>query len=133
MKKCIHQLETTSVCQLINDNNKEQLYRSRSFCLHGKRSSAKDGKSSMCEVYSFIIEPSLQRAVNLGELDEVPSLSSCTEYGHNLRSRKAGDCPSTIFIFTSRYFFQIFMSHVRDIIKEINEHNSVNYHIYILE
>lgn len=129
VKKRIQQLETTTVCQLIYDNEKEQRHRSRSFRLHGKKSSAKDAKSSMRELYSFIIVPSLQRAVDLGELDEVPSLCNVAEYGHNLKPRKVGDIPSTIFKFTSRYFFQTFMAHARDVIKEINERDGVNYRI----
>lgn len=129
LNKRISELETTTLCQLIHDNDREQRHRSKSFRLHGKKSIAKDARSSVKEVYDFVVVPSLQKAVDNGELDEVPPLTTTAEFGHNLRPKKEGDIPSTIFKFSSRYLYHTFMQYARDVIKEINVRDNESYRV----
>lgn len=118
--KKISELEAAAVAQINHNNDKEQRGRNRTVRIHNRKIKVKDARSSMLDSYDFIIKDSFDRALLAGEIDKVPSLQECGEMGHPLRSRKEGDTPAVLFRFTSRFFFNIFLKHARDIITERN-------------
>lgn len=113
-------LENAAKHQVIWNNDKGQRLRSRSFRLHNHRSEAKDAPGSMKDTYEFIIKPAFHRAVNCGDLDSIPLLQHCGEFGHPLKTKKEGSVPSIIFKFTSRLYFGIFLKHGRALVDEMN-------------
>ena len=118
-------LEQQVNSQLLWNNEREQRSRSRTFRLHNHRTSCSDAPSSMRDTYSFLIKPAFERAVACGEIEAVPSLQLCGEYGHPLRTKKEGDVPTVLFKFSSRYLFSIFLRHGRLVIDDMNKTRGV--------
>jgi hypothetical protein len=113
-------LENAAKAQVLWNNDKGQRLRGRSFRLHNHRSDAKDAPTSMKDTFEFIIKPAFQKAVECGDLESIPSLQGCGEFGHRLRVKKEGDVATVIFKFTSRFYFHIFLKHGRALVDDMN-------------
>lgn len=121
LKKRISFLENSVRAQAIWNNTREQRGRSKTFRLHNHRTEASTAPTSMSDTYDFVVLPAFNKAFACGDLDQVPSLATCAEYGHPLRPRSTTDIPSIIFRFTSRFYFNIFMKYGREVIDEMNQ------------
>ena len=117
----IKYLETSALYQTLWNNSKEQRGRSKSFRLHNHKSSAIDAPSSMIDTYEFLVLPAFTRAKQHGDINHIPEMSACLEYGHPLRAKSPGDIPAVICKMTSRYLFGIFIKHGRAVVEEMNK------------
>ena len=116
----IYVLERHAKHQVIWNNTREQRNRSKTFRLHNFRSDETTATGTMKETYNFIVKPAFEAALAAGDLEKVPLLAECGEYGHKLKPRKNNSVPAIVFKFTSRFFFTVFLKHSRVIIEEMN-------------
>ena len=121
LKKRIFELENFTKAQVIYNNTKEQRGRNRTFRLHGRKTAKFNSRQSMKDTYDLVILPAFEKAVIAGDLESVPTLRECGEYGHPLKARDDGSVPSIIFKFISRHLFNIFLHHSRDVTDELNK------------
>lgn len=117
----IKQLETARVFQQVWNNTREQRNRNKTCRIHNYRCQVSSAAESMMNTYEFIVKPAFLRANAAGEIDHVPSMAQCTEFGHSLAARSPTDIPSILYKFSSRYYFQIFLRHGRLLLQDWNK------------
>lgn len=116
----IKQLETARVFQLVWNNTREQRNRNKTCRIHNYRCQVSSADEAMSNIYEFLVKPAFMRAKDAGEIDHIPSMAQCTEFGHSLAARSPTDIPSILYKFSSRYYFQIFLRNGRALLEEWN-------------
>lgn len=118
--KWIEDLKNDRLTTRLELNSKEQRIRGPSIRIH-QYNTPSVGMKVLHDVYREFIKPSFILAVKAQELDRVPSLVECIEFGHKLRKFPNMTGPPSIIVrFRSRIFKNVFMAFKKEPIALFN-------------
>jgi hypothetical protein len=119
--KLIDDLKSDRMVTRLELNSKEQRLRGPSIRIHQYETPAV-GMKVLNAVYKDFIKPAFKLAVKDQELDRVPSMVDCIEFGHKLRKFPGMSGPPSIIVrFRSRIFKNIFMMYKKFTIAAYNK------------